>query len=245
MRIFIEVFVQTVLAFAAILFITRLLGRQQIAQLTFYEYINGITFGSIAANLATDVNQKTYQHLTGLFLFGALTVLTSYIAMRNRSFRKVIEGEPILVIKDGKLLENNLKIARYSVDDLNTLLRQKDCFSPDEIAYGIIEINGNVSIIKTDEKKSVTLGDLNIKPSKESLTTEIILGGQVIYENLRKRKLDGKALMKLLKAQNVKSIQEVMFATIDEQGKLYVDKYEDNISSNIDLSENNENTKKK
>ena len=96
------------------------------AQLTFSEYINGITFGSIAATLATDMDQKTYQHFIGLILFGILTGVVSYISLKKRSFRKVVEGEPIIVIQDGKILEKNLKRIRYSTDELETLLREKD-----------------------------------------------------------------------------------------------------------------------
>ncbi|MTI67309.1 MAG: DUF421 domain-containing protein [Firmicutes bacterium] len=239
MKLFIEVIIQTFLAFFTILFITRLLGRQQISQLTFYEYINGITFGSIAATLATDVNQRTYQHFAGLIIFGLLTGLVSLIALKNRTFRKVVEGEPILVIKDGKILEKNLKKARYSMDELNELLRQKKCLTARDVEFGILEMNGDLSIVKTPEKSIVTLGDLNIQKKAELIPTEIIIGGQIIYENLRKRKITGKDLMKELKKINITKVDEVMYATVDQKGEYYIDKYEDNIK-NIDFSENNE-----
>ncbi|MDK2918357.1 MAG: hypothetical protein PWQ37_1090 [Candidatus Petromonas sp.] len=239
MKIFLEVVIQTFLAFFAILFITRLLGRQQISQLTLYEYINGITFGSIAGALATDVNQRTFQHLTGLILFGLLTGMISYISLKKRSFRKIIEGEPILVIQNGKVLENNLKKVRYSMDELNELLRQKDCFSPDEVEYALLEMNGDLSIIKRADKRNVTVGDLNLTPSPEDLPTEIIIGGQVIYENLRKRKLTGRDLINSLKMYGVNRVEEVMYATIDPSGKMYVDKYDDKINKNLDISEDN------
>ncbi|WP_129596137.1 YetF domain-containing protein [Anaerophilus nitritogenes] len=240
MKILIEVIIQTFLAFFSILFITRLLGRQQVSELTLYEYINGITFGSIAATLATDVNQKTYQHLVGLVLFGLLTGIISIISLKRRSFRKIVDGEPILVIQDGKILEHNIKRARYSIDDINQLLRGKDCFSIDEVAYALLEINGEISVIKREDKRNVTLGDLNLKGQQESIPTEIIIGGQIIYENLRKRKITGKSLINQLKMYGVKKIEEVMYASIDEYGNLYVDKYDDKFNNSLDMSENNE-----
>ncbi|WP_242847949.1 YetF domain-containing protein [Inediibacterium massiliense] len=239
MKILIEVIIQTFLAFFSILFITRLLGRQQVSQLTLYEYINGITFGSIAATLATDVNQKTYQHLVGLTLFGLLTGIVAYISLKKRNFRKLVDGEPVIVIQDGKILETNLKRTRYSIDDINQLLRGKDCFSIDEVAYGLLEINGEMSIIKRVDKRNVTLGDLNLTGEQESIPTEIIIGGQIIYENLRKRKITGKGLMDQLKMYGVKKIDEVMYASLDEYGKLYVDKYDDTLRNPLDISENN------
>jgi len=164
MKIFAEIVIQTLLSFFSILFIARILGRQQVSQLTFYEYVNGITFGSIAATLATDINQRTWQHLIGLILFGVLTGIASYASLKKRSIRKVLEGEPILVIENGQILEKNLKRTRYSIDDLNIILRQSDCFTPDDVQYGILEINGQLSVIKRGDKRNVTLGDLNLSP---------------------------------------------------------------------------------
>lgn len=239
MKTFIEVVVQTLLAFFSILYLARILGRQQVSQLTFHEYINGITFGSIAAALATDTEQSTWQHLVGLVLFAALTFLVSYITMKSRSISKVLEGEPVLVIQNGKILEKNLRRTRYHMDELNVLLRQSGCFSPDEVQYGLLEINGGLSIIKRGDKRNVTIGDLNLKPSLEAIPTELVIGGQIIYENLSKMKMDGKALLNELKKHGVKRIDEVMYASMDYNRKVYVDKFEDNLSEKIDMSENN------
>ncbi|WP_105614184.1 YetF domain-containing protein [Vallitalea okinawensis] len=237
MSSYIEIIIQTALSFFSILFIARLIGRQQISQLTFHEYINGITFGSIAGNMATDLNNETMQHFAGLLLFGVLTYLISLIALKNRTFRKVVEGEPLLVIQDGKLLENNLKKARYSIDEFNMLLRQNDCYTPDDVEYGILESNGLLNIIKKADKQNVTLGDLNLTANEDTIPTELIIGGQIIYENLKKRRLSGKDLIKKLKQFSVKRIEEVMYATIDENGKMYVDKYEDDLETKVDFSE--------
>jgi len=144
-----------------------------------------------------------------------------------------------LVIENGQILEKNLKRTRYSIDDLNIILRQSDCFSPDDVQYGILEVNGQLSVIKRGDKRNVTLGDLNLSPKKETLPTEIIIGGQIIYENLRKRELTGKDMMSNLRMIGIRRISEVMYATVDEVGKFYVDKYEDKLNPNTDMSEDN------
>jgi len=239
LKTFIEVIVQTFLAFFAILFITRLLGRQQVSQLTFHEYINGITFGSIAGALATDVEQRTWQHFVGLIIFGALTFLISYITMKSRTISKVLEGEPVVIIQEGKILEKNLKIIRYNMDELNELLREAGCFSPDDVEYGLLEANGKLSIIKKADKRTVTVGDLGLVTSPETIPTELIIGGQIIYDNLRKMKIDGKTLMNNLKKYGVNKVDEVMYATLDSNGNWYVDKFEDNLSEKLDMSEDN------
>lgn len=241
MKLLLEIIIQTFLAFFTILFITRLLGRQQVRQLTFFQYINGITFGSIAATLATDLGQSTYQHFVGLILFGILTGLVSYISIKKRSFQKVVEGEPVLVIQNGKILEKNLKKVNYCIDELNILLRNNDIFSFADVKYGLLEIDGNLSIMKNELKRNVTVGDLNNLNQEESLQTEIIIGGQIIYENLKKKNLTGKAFMEMLTLHGINNMNEIFYATLDENNKLYVDKYKDNLNKKIDISENNEN----
>lgn len=239
MKSFIEITIQTLLAFFSILYITRLLGRQQVSQLTVSEYINGITFGSIAANLATDLENKTWQHLLGVILFGLLTYLVNKAALKKRSLSKVLQGEPVLVIQNGQILEKNLKRLGYTVDDVMLLLRQSDCYTPDDVESAILEINGDLSVIKVGEKRNVTLGDLKLTPNEESIPTELIIGGQIIYENLREKKLTGKKLMQELKNFKVYRVSEVMYATVDDSGKFYVDKFKDNIKPASDISENN------
>lgn len=239
MKVFLEVVVQTFLAFFSILYLARILGRQQVSQLTFHEYVNGITFGSIAATLATDTDQRTWQYFTGLILFGALTFLISYITMKSRTVSKVLDGEPILVIQNGKILEKNLKRARYNMDQINALLREENCLSPNDVQYGILEIDGKLSVVKRGDKRNVTVGDLDIPPSVETIPTELVLGGQIIYENLRKKNIDGRTLLSELKKQGVNRIAEVMYASMDQNNKLYVDKFDDKLTQKIDISEDN------
>jgi len=242
---YLEVIIQTILAFFGILFITRLLGRKQVSQLTFHEYINGITFGSIAANLATDTDQKTMQHFAGLILFGILTFAISYIAMKKRGFKKMIEGEPVLIIQDGQILEKNLKRLKYDIDEVIGLLRQKNCLSPEDVRYAILEINGQLSVFTKSEKRTITIGDLKLKSEEDSIPTELIVDGEMITENLKKQKLTEKSFLNKLKVKGIKNMEEVMYATVDDKGHLYVDKYDENLDKEIDFSENNGKNKKK
>ena len=105
--------------------------------------------------------------------------------------------------------------------------------------FVLYQVNGALSIIKNPLKSEVTIEDLNLTPSQEEIPTEIIIGGQIIYSNLQKRELSGKALMTKLKELNILRIDEVMFATIDSQGNFYADRYIDNIDKKCDLSEDN------
>lgn len=238
MKMIAEVIIQTILAFFAILMFTRLLGKQQVAQLTYYDYINGITFGSIAGVMATDVAQRTRQHLIGLILFAFLTFLMSYISMKSRPARKVLEGEPSIVVFEGKILEDNLRKMRYNIDDLISQLRQKDVFNISDVKYAILEPNGSMSVLKKADTQPLTPKDMNITPQQQSLPSELIVDGQIIYQNLQQNNLDGKWLMGILASQNIHSVKDVAYATIDPVTRqLYIDTYKDSIPKNVDISD--------
>jgi uncharacterized membrane protein YcaP (DUF421 family) len=237
MKELIDILLQTLIAFFAILFIARILGRQQVAQLTVHEYINGITFGSIAATVATDLGQSTWGHILGLFLFGALTFLITYLSKKSRGISKVIEGEPILVIQDGHILEKNLSRFHYTVDDLTHLLRKKDVFNIEDVKYGILETTGELSVMKVAQKENVKVEDLNLKTPQEELCTDIIVTGNIIYDNLVKRGISVKWLTSQLKMIGVKDIKDIYYATLNKDKKIYIDNFNDNLNNPVDITE--------
>ncbi len=232
-----EIIIQTVLSFFSIFFIARILGRQQVAQLTLTEYINGITFGSIAATVATDLNQRTWQHMAGLFIFGILTYVMAYVNIKSRRLSKIVQGEPVIVIKNGKILEKNLFRFHYTIDDLTHLLRKKDIFDISSVECGILETTGEISILKKAAKENVKVEDLNIQIKQEEIEKEIIVTGNIIYENLKSKNLSAAWLLKQLKSMGIKDIKNVFYGTIDENNKIYIDRYEDRFSEKEDITE--------
>lgn len=240
MKVGMEIVLQTLLAFFVILFLTRVLGRQQVSQLTMHEYVNGITFGSIAATLATDLNQRTWHHLMGLILFGILTFTASYLTMKSKIVSKVLQGEPVLVIQDGKILEKNLARFQYTLEDLNILLRKKDIFNIVDVKYGILEPTGDLSVLKVAQKESVKVEDLNITPKLADLPVEVIVTGSIIYENLRKKNLTAQWLIEQLRIAGVKDIKDVFYATLDVDDNLYIDRTQDMLSDKKDISESDD-----
>lgn len=235
----IDIVLQTLIAFFSILLITRILGRQQVAQLTVYEYINGITFGSIAATVATDLGQPSLGHIVGLFIFGGLTFLMSYLCKRNRGISKIIDGEPVLVIQDGHILEKNLSRFQYTVDDLTHLLRKKDIFNIQDVKYAILETTGEISVVKVASKENVKVEDMNLQVTQEELSTDIVVSGKIIYENLKKRNVSVKWLTSQLKMMGVKNINDVYYATLDKDKKIYIDYFSDRLPNPVDITESN------
>ncbi|WP_406677573.1 DUF421 domain-containing protein [Moorella sp. ACPs] len=235
---YLEVFLQTILAFAAILIYTRILGKQQIGQLTFFEYINGITFGSIAAVLATDIEpRRTGMHFLGLTLFAFLTWAAGYAVLVSRPARKLISGEPTVVVHNGKILEGNMKKMRYNFDELAMQLRQKNVFDIADVEYAILEPDGDLSVLLKSQKRPLTPADLQLPTQYEGIPTELIMDGEILFQNLKQNKLDEKWLIQQLQAQGVQDISQVDYAVLRSDGSLYVNLKEDDIINPVDITD--------
>ena len=242
---YIEVMVQTLLAFSAILFYTRLLGKQQVGQLTFFEYVNGITFGSIAAVLATDVEpSRSLYHFLGLTLFAALTYLAGFVSLRSRKLRKIIAGEATIVIHNGKILEENMKKMHYNIDELLMQLREKDVFDLQNIEYAVLEPDGSLSVDLKSQAKPVTRRDMGISTEYEGLPVEVVMDGAIIHQNLQQVGLDEQWLRGELQKRGVKDINEVDLAVLSSRGDLFVDFSQDDLQSVTDISDNPEPSQK-
>lgn len=225
----IVVIVRSIIAFFTLLIFTRVLGKQQISQLTFFDYILGITIGSIAASLTTDLDSRAWPHWIGLFMWTFLVWIIQWVTTKSRRLSIYLDGEPTIVIMNGKIMEDAMKKLRYRIDDLIEQLRQKDVYDITQVEFAIIEKDGRLSVLKKAEYQNITRKDMNITTQPESVATEIIYDGVVIYSNLRQLKLDRKWLDEELKKMNIGSPREVMFMSRKQDGTLYVDLYDDHI----------------
>lgn len=121
-----EITLRAVGAFLGVLLLTRLIGKEQLGQLTVGDFVNAIAIGSIAAAMATDHKENVSYYIIGIAVFAGLTILTNYVSLKSRTARKILEGEPVVVIHNGKILEKNMSKQRYSIDSLNMQLREKN-----------------------------------------------------------------------------------------------------------------------
>lgn len=228
----IVVIVRSIIAFFSLLIFTRALGKQQISQLTFFDYILGITIGSSAASLTTDLNSRAWPHWIGLFMWAFLVFLIQYVTTKSRKLSIYLDGEPTIVIMNGKIMEGAMRKLRYRVDDLIEQLRQKDTYDISQVEFAIIEKDGRLSVLKKSEYQNVTRKDMNIYPPPDSVATEIIYDGIVIDSNLRQLKLDRNWLNGELKKMNISSPKEVLYMSRKQDGTLYTDLYKDYIDPN-------------
>jgi len=232
----IVVIVRSVIAFSSLLLFTRILGKQQVGELSTFEYISGITIGSIAATLSVDIAIKPLPQFIGLATWVGLALVLQLMLLKFRWFGKVIYDQPTIVIQDGKILEKNLRKLRLRYESLLSELREKNVFDITQVEYCLLEPNGELTILKKAEYEPVTPKDLNIPTKKRSLTTEVIIDGIIIDENLKDRNKTHEWLEQKLQANGIINIKEVAFAAILPNDDLYVDKFKDSISE-IDIGD--------
>lgn len=227
----IVVIVRSVIAFFSLLIFTRILGKQQISQLSFFDYISGITIGSIAASLTTDLTSKSWPHWIGLLMWALLVFLFQWITLKGRDIAKYVDGEPEIVIMNGKIMESALKKTRYHASDLLKLLRSKDVFDINDVEYAVLETNGQLSILKRSEYLPLTPKDINLIPPYKGLSKQLIYDGKVMEHNLEYLNKNKEWLLNQIRRYGYNSFDEVFLALIDESNHLFIDGYQDKISS--------------
>jgi uncharacterized membrane protein YcaP (DUF421 family) len=168
------VFVRGIIAFFSLLIFARLLGKKQISQLTLFDYILGITVGSMAASITTDLNSCAWPHWVGLLTWVAAGLAIDFLTTKSRYASKLIEGEPTIIIMNGKILENNMRKLRYNATNLMQQLRSKDIFDMSEVHYAILEANGELTVLKKPELQPLTPKDMNITVPNTGIGIELI-----------------------------------------------------------------------
>ncbi len=222
---FFEMILRATLSFFVLLLLARLLGKKQLSHLTYFNYITGITIGSIAAVICADSETPFLNGFISLVWWSILTILIGYIGLKSSKTRILLDGQPTIVVKQGKILKEALQGTRLNLDDLSMMLREKNVFSIQDVHYAIIEPNGQLSVLKKEYQQAVTKGDMNIPTSSLTyLPSEIISDGQIVKKNLKELNLTEKWVDDELKKNGIKSVREVFYAEIKKDGSLYINK---------------------
>ena len=215
----IEVLLTSLLSVAALFFIAKIMGHKQISQLDFFDYINGITIGSIAAELATEL-EEPYKPLIAMAVYGFSALSLSIITSKYPKTRKYINGTPTILMNNGKLYRENLKKAKLDLSEFMVMCRQQGYFNIGDIQTAVYEYNGQLTILPVSNKRPVNPNDLNLAVQPEYILTEVIMDGRILGENLQRMGLEEKWLQKQLTAQGYKSAREIFLGVCDEKNQL-------------------------
>ena len=214
---------RAVAMYLVLLFLARLIGRKIISQMTFFDFVIGITIGSIAANsIMGTFNDTVISGIAVVVVLTLLVIAIDYFHIKSFSFRKLVASEPIVVIEQGQLIEKNLARERYTLEELTSLLRKKNIFNIADVEYALLETDGKLSVLPKSQKQPLKPADMNVPTPYQGLTKDIIIDGVVMQENLNTVKLTNDWLTRQLGTMGVNDPKEVFYAGVDSSGNLYI-----------------------
>ena len=204
----IKLILTALLSVGALFIITKIMGHKQVAQLDFFDYVSGITIGSIGAELATEL-ESPEKPLIALMVYGIIAVILNFVTSKLPRTRKYINGTPTILMNSGKLYRDNLKKAKLDLSEFMLLCRERGYFDLAEIQTAVFEHNGQLSILPKSENRPLSPDDLNLKPNQASMGIEVIMDGRVLGENLSRMGRDENWLAKQLKSQKYSNAKEI------------------------------------
>ncbi|HEU4964200.1 MAG TPA: DUF421 domain-containing protein [Bacilli bacterium] len=225
MPTWVHIVYHSVVSLVYLFLLTKLIGKRQLSQLTFFEYIIGITIGSIASSVAID-KEDFLDGTIAMGIYALLPILFELIALKSQRFRNFVEGKGRVLIKNGKVLERNLRKERMTIDDLMQQLRMKNAFKVADVEFALMEPNGRLSVLKISDRQPLTAKQLGLKVLPEAEPQVVVMDGHLVEQSLKTKGLDRHWLLGELEKQGVR-LEDVFYAETDERGGLYIDLYED------------------
>lgn len=224
---FLNICFRTILILIILFFITKMMGKKQISELNFFDYVVGITIGSIAADISLDIEKNMIAGIAALFIYGFISYIISFVSIKSILARRFFIGVPTVLVEKGKIIESGLKKSKIDVNDLLMKARENGYFNLDEIDYALMEVNGNISFLPKEKEKPVTKRDMKIKCSNEGLTVNAIIDSKYMANNMKAINKDKEWLDHELKVNGYDNYDNILLATIDNNYKVTI--YEKNV----------------
>ncbi len=213
--------IRTIILFTVVVIGLRLMGKKQIGQLQPYQLVIVIMLSALAA---IPMENSGVPLLSGLFPIITLLlaeVVLSYVSLKSERARGIICGTPSVLVENGKIVEQELSRIRYNINDLLEQLRAKDMPNIADVEFAILETSGQLSVIPKSQKRPLVPADLKVETAYEGLPVTLIIDGRVFQQNLQKMNLSVEWLRLELKKFGVTNLKEVLFASLDTEGKLF------------------------
>lgn len=218
------VLINSTVSFVYLFVISKILGKKQIAQLEFIDYAVGISLGSIAAEMATDSSKPFYFYIIAMSIFFALALFVALVGRKTSFLKRILKGKPAMLIYDGKIDYKQLKKNNIDVNDLLSMLREKDYFDINDVAYAVFEPSGKLSVLPKGNQRPVVISDIQTKNIETAqLSNVLIADGAISKSGLNKIGKDEKWLYEKLKITHKKELKNIILATYDAKtGKIDV-----------------------
>jgi uncharacterized membrane protein YcaP (DUF421 family) len=224
-------FYRTAILYLAVLVAIRIMGKREVGQLSAFDLVVAIMIAELAAMSMEQIEMPLHEGLIPIFTLVALEILLSYLSLKSHTIRTIVDGAPSIVIANGKIIEKELRKLRYNMNDLLGQLREKDVPNIADVQYAVLETSGELSVVLKGEKRPVTPEDLGLPVKYEGMPTPLIFDGHIHYKNLRGLQLDEDWLLCEIRKKGLTQVAEVLFASLDTNGKLYISEKEERVKS--------------
>lgn len=219
---FLEVVYRTFLSALTLFLLARAMGRKQIGELNTFDYIIGITIGSIASEMTVNSDVSLINCIVAMAVLSLIGILISYGTTKSMFLRRFFTGCPIILIENGKIIEKGLNKARFDINDLLQECRINGYFDISEIAYAVMEANGRISFLLKSKYTPVTLSDMNIKASKKGLCANLIIDGNIMMEYLKNINKDSAWLLTRLENMGYSDYSNILLVSCDTKEQITV-----------------------
>jgi Predicted membrane protein len=222
------VIMRSVILYAVVLVVMRIMGKRQIGQLQPFELVITIIISELAAVPMQDTGIPLLYGILPIVILMIAQILLSFLSLKSEKARGIICGKPNILIENGKIKERELSKLYFNINDLLEQLRVLGYPDVQDVEFAILETEGQLSVIPKATKRPVTPKDMNLQVQQEKLPITLIIDGEVIKENLRIAKMNRDNLTELLNKNNVSSYKSVLFAGLDSSGKFF---YQEKLNS--------------
>ena len=219
---FFNVFWRSIFSILALFFLTKMMGRKQISQLNLYDYVVGITIGSVAAEISTNLDTDFWGGIVVMAVYTGVSVLVSFLTEKSIVLRRFIIGNPIVLMEKGKILEASLKNSKFDVNELLQEARINGYYDLSQIEYAIMEANGKVSFLPKSKYLPVTPSDMKLKVDKNGLVSNLVIDGNIMYENLKAIGKNKKWLLTRLDNLGYFNLKNILLVTCNNKEKITV-----------------------
>lgn len=209
-----RVAVTSLVSLAALFLLTKLMGNKQVSQMNLFDYIIGITIGSIAAEMATELDTPE-NALLAMAVYAVAAVCISVLTNKSLAARRVMTGKPLVLMDGGVLYRENLKKAKMDLGEFLMFCRIGGFFDLNQIQTALLEHNGTVTFLPVEMQRPATPADLSMQPEQTLLQTPVILDGEALPGNLQRVGKDMTWLMGQIRRQGYKEPGEIFLAMAD------------------------------
>lgn len=215
----------------ALFALTKIMGKKQISQLNMFDYVVGITIGSVAADISVDLESHFIYGFLVMVVYTFVSIVISYVTTKSIKIRRFVTGVSIVLVEDGKIIENGLKKAKFDINDFLQEARSSGYFDLSEIEYAVMEANGKISFLPKNKYKPLTPNDAKVKVNYKGLCCNVVIDGNIMEKNLSLINKDTKWLEKRLRNMGYDKIDDLLLVIIDTDEKITV--YEKEIESKM------------